>query len=34
VDLAEDGEDALVVDVLFLGGERLGAAELFEHVVE
>jgi hypothetical protein len=23
----------LVVDLLFLGGERLAAAELFEHVV-
>ena len=27
------GDDALVVDELFLGGERLAAAELFEHVV-
>jgi hypothetical protein len=33
VDLAEDGDEALVVDELFLGGERLAAAELFEHVV-
>jgi hypothetical protein len=33
VDLAEDGDEALVVDLLFLGGERLAAAELFEHVV-
>ena len=30
VDLAEDGDEALVVDWLFLGGERLAAAELFE----
>ena len=34
VDLAEDGDEALVVDWLFLGGERLAAAELFEHVVK
>jgi hypothetical protein len=34
VDLAEDGDEALVVDLLFLGGERLAAAELFEHVVK
>ena len=33
VDLAEDGDEALVVDLLFLGGEWLAAAELFEHVV-
>ena len=33
MDLAEDGDEALVVDLLFLGGERLAAAELFEHVV-
>jgi hypothetical protein len=34
VDLAEDGDEVLVVDLLFLGGERLAAAELFEHVVK
>jgi len=33
VDLAEHGDEAWVVDLLFLGGERLAAAELFEHVV-
>ena len=33
MDLAEHGDEALVVDLLFLGGERLAAAELFEHVV-
>ena len=33
MDLAEDGDEALVVDLLFLGCERLAAAELFEHVV-
>jgi hypothetical protein len=33
VDLAQHGDEALVVDLLFLGGERLAAAELFEHVV-
>ena len=33
MDLAENGDEALVVDWLFLGRERLAAAELFEHVV-
>ena len=33
VDLAEDGDEALLVDVLFLCGERLAGAELFEDVV-
>ena len=33
MDLAQHGDEALVVDELFLGGERLAAAELFEHVV-
>ena len=33
MNLLEDGDEALVVDLLFLGGERLAAAELFEHVV-
>ena len=33
MDLAEDGDEALVVDLLLHGGERLAAAELFEHVV-
>ena len=33
MDLAQHGDEALVVDLLFLCGERLAAAELFEHVV-
>ena len=33
MDLLEDSDEALVVDELFLGGERLAAAERFEHVV-
>jgi hypothetical protein len=33
VNLAEHGDEALVVDLLFLDGEWIAAAELFEHVV-
>jgi hypothetical protein len=33
VDLAQHSDEALVVDLLLLAGERLAAAELFEHVV-
>ena len=33
VNLAEDGDEALLVDFLFFCGERLAGAELFEDVV-
>ena len=33
MDLAEHGDEALVVDLLFLGGVRIAGAELFQHVV-
>ena len=33
VDLLEDGDEALVVDRLFLGGERGAGADGFEHVI-
>ncbi len=32
--LPQHGDEALVVDELFLGVQRLAAAELFEHVVK
>jgi hypothetical protein len=34
VDLAEDGDEALIVDLLFLGVEGFSRAELFQHVVD
>jgi hypothetical protein len=34
VDLAEEGDEAVVVDLLFLGVERFAGAELFEDVVD
>lgn len=33
VDLLEQGDEALVVDLLFLGGEWFSAAEFFEDVI-
>jgi hypothetical protein len=33
VDLAEDGEEVLIVDLLFLGIEGFFRAKLFQHVV-
>jgi hypothetical protein len=34
VDLPEQGDEALVVDLLVLGGEGFSGAEFFEHVVD
>lgn len=34
MDLPEQGDEALVVDLLVLGGEGFSGAEFFEHVVD